>query len=50
MPPLQTIKKEEGEMMTTPIKKEEEDDYDLKDYKNGKNDPEMIKDLRNQLK
>ncbi|XP_059165912.1 E3 ubiquitin-protein ligase Bre1-like isoform X2 [Physella acuta] len=43
------IKKEEGEIPTTPVKKEEEDD-DYRDLKNGKNDPELVKDLRNQLK
>lgn len=42
------IKKEEGEI-PTPVKKEEEDD-DYKDLKNGKYDPELVKDLRNQLK
>lgn len=46
------VKKEEpwDNSATGGVKKEEEEDADFKDFKNGRNDQELIKDLRNQLK
>ena len=44
------VKKEEGEIPTTPVKKEEEEEGECKDSKNGRGDSELVKDLRNQLK
>ncbi|XP_005102459.1 E3 ubiquitin-protein ligase Bre1 [Aplysia californica] len=49
-PSTPVVKKEEGEIPTTPVKKEEEEEGECKDSRNGKNDQELIKDLRNQLK
>ncbi|GFO11067.1 E3 ubiquitin-protein ligase bre1-like protein, partial [Plakobranchus ocellatus] len=43
------VKKEEGEIPTTPVKKEEEDEGEFKETKNGRGDGELVKDLRNQL-
>ena len=45
------VKKEEGEIPTTPVKKEEEEEGECKESKNGRaGDTELVKDLRNQLK
>ncbi|BFZ18235.1 hypothetical protein BsWGS_21274 [Bradybaena similaris] len=43
-------KKEELDVPTTPIKREDEEETEMRDMKYGKNDNEILKDLRNQLK
>lgn len=46
----QIAKKEELEIPTTPIKREDDDDGECKESKYAKCDVELIKDLRIQLK
>ncbi|CAG5126912.1 unnamed protein product, partial [Candidula unifasciata] len=49
-PPAHVAKKEELDVPTTPIKREDDEDGDLRDVKYGKNDSEIVRELRNQLK